>query len=264
MRIGDPSQYLREDYGNGVFRRHIAIEIDRNNNVSAILEDEAHAFALEMRNDGERITGFEAYWNRHPTTTCVGAGEELAKLVGCSLSGSPLGLHKQASAVDNCTHFFDLASLMVTHAYRCINQLGDVRRFLYKGEVTDANDGVNQASLSLNGERLLRWELDNGVIQGPEPFAGRHALKGLVGWASDTLSEIDLERTITLQKCFFVSRSRAYRMEELGGIPCKETMQPVGVCYAMRHGREDISARTAMRRDFSDAEEQMLKFVELR
>ena len=258
----DIKDYLNKDYGNGVAYRQIKITAHSDGKVVAGLEDNAHAFVLTLMHDGDKVISADSKWIRNPTSTCHSAGDELYKMAGVKLSDAPLALRDQRDARENCTHFFDTFSLMCTHAYRFIQ--GEAPETIhYFAAVTDEYDNHQQATLKVNDKPVLSWDISKGTIVGPDPFSGRTVLKGLIGWAEENLDRDSLEYTLVLQKAFFVSRARIIKMNDLAGIAATKTGQPIGACYATRHGREAESVRKATRVEYSDSPEKMLNFVEL-
>lgn len=253
------------DYGNGVYRRGVIVDVADAQRIYAALEDEAHAFELTLSLEGLTIKSIEAIWHRHPTTMCANANEALQDLVGKTISANPLGLSEQVAAVDNCTHFFDTAALTARLAYLYQTKATNVSRYHYEVDISDPKDidgkSVQDIELNLNGEVLERWQLENEIIKSPSSHAGRHILKGLISWGMEQLDDEALMRTILVQKGYFVSIGRRYLMARLAGVKCLDSFQPVNVCYAMRHGRENNAYRTAERRDYSDSSRDMLSFV---
>ena len=257
MKFNNPA------YGDGVFRRHVLIELTSPTEVFAALEDDAHAFALRLTHDGKVVTAVKAEWNRHPTTTCPGAVVELENMVGCPLSANPLAVRSYLQHLDQCTHFFDLTSSMISHV-RLYGEDGDwPRRFMYKATVTDERDHLNVANLALNDEQVLEWPLRNFVVEGSGRFDGQNPLRGMTSWAADKLSDKELGWMLILQKALFVSMGRRMNFDGLAGALCKDVGQPLGSCYALRHGREEEARRLDSRRDYSEREEEVLRFIEV-
>ncbi len=263
-----PIDELRNpDYGRGVYRRRIAVDISDKSRLYGALEDEAHAFEITMSVEGRKITSIDAVWRRHPTTTCSNANEALQALVGKTISSNPLSLSQQVVALDNCTHFFDMAALLAhTYSMSLSSNVQPPRTsFVYAISVGDATlvDGkeLQQVELLINDDVVEKWSVENGVVTKPDRYTGQRILKGLISWGSENLDHEALMRTILIQKGYFVSGSRRFLLSKLAGFSCLETQQPVGVCYAMRHGREQISRRTDMRKSYSDSDEGMLAFI---
>ena len=84
------------------------------------LEDDFHHFRVELRHDGSLVTDVVGSGLRSPWTTCLDAGVPLRALVGTRLTTGPLAL-SHLDARQNCTHMFDLAGLIVTHAARGVD-----------------------------------------------------------------------------------------------------------------------------------------------
>ena len=253
--------YADENYGKGVFRRHIHITPISRTRMKGYLEDEPHAFSIEMEHDNSTITSLQATWERHPTSTCPGAIEKLKELIGAPLSSNPLVMREFANAKSHCTHFFDLTALMVTHAYQL--KSSDIgKRFLYKITITDEVEGLSIANLSLNDEELQHWLLRHGSIEAPDHLAGQNPMKGMTSWAKGRLSAEEISQVLCLQKAIFVAIGRRFKLNDLSGKYSKEIGLPTGQCYAMREGREEESIRIGKRIDFTSSPESMLQFVD--
>lgn len=259
--MSDFLEFIRKDYGAGVYRRHIVIRIVSEELVYAALEDEAHAFEIHLTHRAGKVVAVEPCWQRHPLTTCPSAGDALGQILEFPLSLNPLALGEFASAVENCTHFFDVASLMCTHAKACAGDCTLPEEYYYQMEVTDESQGCQRATLSLNGKVLLTWDMEKGRIKSPDVYDGVAVLKGLTRLCREKFDYRTTELSLMLQKAVFVARARFIRSEDMSGVRVKDTPQPLGVCYATRGGREDQAIRTGTRRDYSDDYSEILKFV---
>ena len=103
-------------------------------------------------------------------------------LLGTPLSTSLTQFYADGRARLHCTHGYDLAWWTIVHAGRAEK----VRR--YDSIVPDHPPGREvEVTLRVNDVPTLSWRVVDDIILGPEPFEGRHAMKGFVGWAVDNL-----------------------------------------------------------------------------
>ena len=99
--------------------------------VTAEVEDDYHRFFVDLRHDGERITGVATNAKRSPWTTCPSAGDHLAeRLTGALLSE----VASREDPLTHCTHMLDLAILAAAHA-------DDAAPTLYEMLVDDPHGG---------------------------------------------------------------------------------------------------------------------------
>src|SRR5206468_2244694 len=105
--------------------------------VTAEVEDDYHRFFVELRHDGERITGVSTDAKRFPWTTCPAAGEHLAqRITGVALRD----VEGREAPLSHCTHMLDLAIMAAAHAHA-------TQPTLYEMLVDDPHDGARQAIL---------------------------------------------------------------------------------------------------------------------
>ena len=252
-------EFRNPDYGKGCLRRHILVEAHDDMTVTAALEDDCHAFAIALKHDGEKITDINATWERHTTSTCPGALEQIKSLIGCPLSGNLLSHRRFTDPTQNCTHLFDASGVMITHAWRFTQSRKPIRT-LYEITVTDAVEGKSTITLNENGSEKLRWDMEQMIIQSPPRYKGQHPLKGMTSWAVNHLEPQELEYAVMMQKAQFVTVARLYQMNELQGVLATESLHPPGVCYAVQPERVNDCRRVPTKKDFSDTPEEVLKF----
>lgn len=253
----NPFNYpLNPQFGAGIYRRRILL-VQHEGYVTGDLEDCNHGFSVKVSHDGRQVTAIEGQHHRIPFTTCSGAREPLLKLVGL-----PLGLSSQelAGRVDirgNCTHWLDLALLAIRHAPR--NE--PVRQ--YDIDVPDETDGPTMARILRNGEFVMAWPVKDWVIHEPSPWAGNGVFKGFSAWANAAFpDEEEKEAAFALQKGYFVSRARRFDVNALAGMTASQDKMMAGVCYTYSEPQASQAIRTEnATRDFTDAPEQLLKFV---
>lgn len=216
------------NYGNGVFRRRILLR-SLGQNVIAELEDDNHAFHINMGHDGHVINSIAVDFVRVPRDVCDGAGKPLGQLVGAALSDSPLALTMYADSRANCTHLFDLLSFAVTHAKR-----GEKRR-QYHALIWDQRNGKMSFELQCNSDVVLAGVLHQGIFLSPAKFHGRSIYNGFTTWGREALDSIQLEAALVLQRAHFVSITRRLQMDKLAGIRVIDVFgqsAQEAVCYA--------------------------------
>jgi hypothetical protein len=232
------------EYGQHVCRRAVRLT---NLDGAAIgeLEDSVHAIRCRIEHDGRHVTGIEAEFVRQPMSTCGGAMGQLELLVGTPLATSLGEFYADGRARIHCTHGYDLAWWTIAHAGRTER----VRR--YDSIVPDHPPGREvEAMLEVDHMPVLRWRVRDDVIQGPEPFAGRHAMKGFVGWAVETLQGDELEAALVLNKGYFTSQSHYFlqRPGRMGAI----AQRFAGTCWTYMPPRLDETEQLPSRRNFDD------------
>ena len=243
------------DIAAGIARRRIRLT-GSPGRVVGELEDHAHGMRCTIEHDGSVITAVNADFRRIPMSTCLGAGDPLAELVGVAVGSGFADFFRDGRARRNCTHMFDIAWLATAHAAR-----GDVVR-QYDVEMPDEDaDGRTTTRLLRDGELVLEWELLNAVIQAPAELAGRELFRGFTSWAVDRYEGDALEAVLVLQKARFVSRSRRFLMRP-GPLAQIEKDALTGVCHGYGAARVDQAVRLPdTHRDFTDHPERLLQFL---
>jgi len=234
-----------------LFRRRLRLT-NRTGIATGEVADDAHHFRVCVRHDGKRVLEVTGEAVRFPWTTCPAAATHLEALHGMPLDRRSTAIGDHASARANCTHMFDLAGLAVAHAYRG----GGMR--LYDCAVENDEGGGQCATLNRDGERLLDWRIQDGRIDGAEPFAGVPLLgSSFLVWAESNLEADLAEAAIVLRRVCYVAPVRGIDLdmfERAGDLPA-----PAGACYTYSEGREQIATRIkGTQRDFSQHPEQML------
>lgn len=171
--------------------------------VTAEVEDDYHRFFVELRHDGERITGVSTNAKRFPWTTCPSAGDHLAERLGGVTLREVEG-HENPLA--HCTHMLDLAILAATHAH-------DAEPTLYEMLVDDPQAGAREAILRRNGVETLRWLVDGTMLVAPGMMAGRD-MRELRHW----IDEIDpklREPARVLRRAAYIARGRGFDFSQL-------------------------------------------------
>lgn len=243
-------------YGDGCYRRRIHLS-SQNGCLLGELEDDCHGFKIRLDHDGGAITAISAETLRIPMSTCPGAIEPLQQLVGLELATPAKRIVTQVPPRQNCTHLYDLALLTMAHA-----GYSSARRE-YEITVTDMprSGGNGVAEITLNGERLHRWELQWTQIAAPAELAGKPVLNGFAAWANNSFEGLQQEAAFALSKGIFVSLARMYDLSQITGEPALHDATRLGVCYSYSSGVVENAVRLPDSvRDFSNTPEQLLKF----
>ena len=200
----------------GIYRRQIDLDAPDAKTVVGWLEDESHHFGLTLVHDGTHIREVRMASPRYPWTTCAEAGRPLQALVGKPLVARASQVGTLVDMRLQCTHLFDLASLMVAHAHAGRGH----RR--YHGTVEplaairpDAPDGWLRATLRRDGVVVLQWDLHDDRIMAPAAHAGRTIYHGFRDW-TETLDPEEAEQALVLRRVAFVSNGRKITIEHLG------------------------------------------------
>jgi hypothetical protein len=242
------------DYGTGVARRRIRLT-GAPGRVFAELEDHAHGMRCLLEHDGRAVTAVTPDFVRIPMSTCSGAGEPLAGVIGTPVGSDFGSFFRGGRARLNCTHMFDLTWLAVAHAGR-----GEAVRD-YEIEVPDEVDGASvPARLWRDGIPTLEWTVAQSVCLAPEPLVGRHLFRGFTTWAVGQYSGDELEAALVLQKAYFVAQARRFTMVP-GPISAAEKVLNTGLCHGFGAARIDQAERLGPRYDFSAHPERLLKFL---
>jgi hypothetical protein len=212
----------------------------------AVLEDDFHHFRVWVRHRHRVITAAGADSPRHPYSTCPLAGVELRTLVGMPLASISSAVFRWTDARHQCTHMLDLAGLAVAAAG------GGVARRRYDAEVPDRVEGRSTPRLRRDGTEVLAWEVDGGVITGPEPFSGVALGAGFAKWVQNALGRDEAEAALVLRRCVAISIGRNRDLD------AQISAEPLGRCFSQQPDR----ARTALRMhkstlDFSDSAESL-------
>lgn len=249
--VADPA------YGSRIFRRRIRIE-RRGSAIAAGLEDNMHALKLVMELDGDIISSIEGTWYRHPNVSCRGAPKQLASFIGRRLTADRLVFREYADVRQQCTHFHDLLGLAMCHALR------DEAVRQYDVAIPDMVEGKTWAEVQLNGVAQHRWDIDHATILGPEYLKGRPLEKGFSRWAAEEWSGDRLEAAQVLQMGIFVSRAAHLDFKAMAAKFPGIVLAPpqlAGACYALQPERAHEALPSHDIRDFTQATEEMLKFL---
>jgi hypothetical protein len=188
---------------------------------------------------------------RLPWSTCPGAAAGLASLVGSSLTTSLRSLRNLYEPSLHCTHFFDLAQLVLSHAAS-----GRTERFY---EVLGwASGPIKYASLRRDGEVVLDWKIDAGTITQPQSFAGVGLGQGFVRWCTDNLDDDSAEAAFILRRAASMLATVSLPFDDFA-VAADTGLQP-GVCFTAQPQHIRIAARNVgSTRDYSTSARGMLE-----
>jgi hypothetical protein len=98
----------------------------------------------------------------------------------------------------------------------------------------------------------LTWEVDGGVITGPETFARLDLGHGFAKWAQESLSPDEAEAALVLRRCVVISVGRTIDLD------AQLTAVPRGRCYSEQPRRAPRARRVrGSTQDFSDRAERL-------
>lgn len=213
----------------GRFVRLIDLKRWGDDTVVGWLEDDFHHFGLTLVHDGHVVKEVRGNAARHPWSTCPGAFEPLQELVGKPLTGRCSDVGKLINMRSQCTHLFDLAGLLLAHAFH-----GRDHRF-YRGTVEKegpADEDLRRAVLHQDGGEVMSWQLRGAdSIIGPDPYGGHSTDRGFREWTEGMECE-QAEWASVLRRIVFVAQGRVYDYSDVGiaadmGIPAVcHTYQP--------------------------------------
>jgi len=243
----------------GTYRRQIDLDAPDASTVVGWLEDESHHFGLTLVHDGACIREVRMAAPRYPWTTCAEAARPLQALVGKPLVARASQLGALVDVSLQCTHVFDLASLMVAHAHA-----GRAHR-RYHGTVeplaavsAGAPEGWLRATLQRDGALVLQWDLHDDRIVAPKAHAGRVIYHGFREW-TETLAPEDAEHALVLRRVAFVSNGRRIAIEHLGSAT---ELGQAPVCHSFQPAQSVRATPIPnSRRRYDDAPKDMLAHV---
>lgn len=240
-------------YGTGIYRRRVLVRLD-GARATGELEDDFHHFRVEIVHDGTCVTDVTGIGVRSPWTVCLDAGDPLQALLGTTLTTGPAAL-RHLDARQNCTHMFDLAGLVVTHAARAV--VGD-RLYDMAVEDPEHGDGERHARLWRDGTLVLDWHLRDRTLIGPPEWVDAPLWQGFIPWADRELDPELAEAAVALRRACDISRGRQSDLDELDTAePLEELM--AGICHAFQPRNIPIAVRhKGSGRDFTDHEELLL------
>ncbi|TLX70633.1 DUF2889 domain-containing protein [Pseudomonas nicosulfuronedens] len=249
-----PQVELNPNYGNGCFRRRIRLHGSANA-VRAEMEDDYHAFRLQIEHSGGRLTAVTGESLRAPTDACPEAPALLRKFVGIPIDGDRQRFRAHANPRLHCTHLHDLLWLAVSHACR-----GHGAR-QYDVEVGDARAGISVLKVELDERPLLFWACGDGVLVAPVEYSGQSIREGFSRWAAQTLSGDLLEAAYIVQICALIATARRFDVNQMRAGRREPARALRGACHAFQ---PEVAPRATPRigntRDFTQVPDELLLF----
>lgn len=198
----------------GVYRRLVDLKTWDETTVVGWLEDDFHHFGMTLVHDGARVTDLRVAEPRHPWSACPGATKPLQDLKGAPLFGrcSQIGEHVDMRL--QCTHLFDLASLLIAHAFH----RRDHHRYhaqVYRLDTVKPQAPHNwlRATLHRDELQILEWDVDGRIIQAPATAAGRSIDHGFREW-TEAMDEAQAEHAWVMRRAVFVSLGSMIVMDQ--------------------------------------------------
>jgi hypothetical protein len=244
----------------GIYRRQIDLVALDAYTVVGWLEDESHHFGLTLVHDGAHIREVRMAAPRYPWSTCAGAGQPLQALVGKPLVARASQVGTFVDMRLQCTHLFDLASLVVAHAHAGREH----RRYHGTVEplaaaVPGASHESQRATLQRDGAVVLQWDLHDDCIMAPDAHAGRTIYHGFREW-TESLEAEEAEQALVLRRVAFVSNGRRIAIEHLGSAA---ELDQAAVCHSFQPAqREHAVPMPKSRRRYDTAPGDMLAQVQ--
>ena len=255
-------------WGDGTYRRRILVR-RAGARAWGELEDDFHHFRVELRHDGSLVTDVVGSGLRSPWTTCLDAGVPLRDLVGTPLTTGPLAL-SHLDARQNCTHMFDLAGLIVTHAARGVD--GDR---VYDIAVDDpavddpavddpavdgpeGGTGSRAARLWRDGEPVLDWRLRDRTVLSPAEWVDVPLWQRFIPWAADHLDDDLGEAAVALRRACDIAHGRQGDLDLFDRAAALPHGMD-GICHSMQPSTAPVALRNVgSGRDFTDHAELLL------
>lgn len=221
------------DYGSGAFRRRIRL-IKGPNTSMAMLDDNHHAMWVRLQHDGVAITAIESEMVRVPADTCPGARVLLTELIGLPIGTTSEELFAGGRAKRNCTHLFDLAVMAQTFIPK------PVGRQMFDIVLPDAA-GLRTLRAYVDNRLVHEWVLDEEVIVAPPLLAGQELTHGFVGRVHASMSGIERDAALMMQKGVLVARGRRKIISDRPGRPLYDAVDMLGACFTYSEPRFSIA-----------------------
>jgi len=226
---------------SGGYRRAIRLHAEAGH-ATAEIEDDFHHFVVTVLHDGVQVTDARGQAIRYPWSSCPLAAGSLAALAGLPISSDPTAVYRHIDPLLQCTHMFEMAGLAANQAARGIGE----RR--YEATVSDPAGGWVEAVLACDGEPVLRWHLQDGVIAEP----ARHRGKRPSDFRSQTLADLPHEEAEHLLILRRVTALAGARGMDIDRFATAADMNLGRACFVFRPGvAEHAQRRLGSVRDFS-------------
>lgn len=230
---------LNENFGKGVFTRHLYLSRPYPSQLKAALKDDCHIFELTLHHDDDKIKSVKADWQVYPTTTCPGAANALMEVTDLPLMTDVQALREQLNVRHQCTHMSDLfiyATLHLAHGRDKTH---------YHIEIPDPQSEDNETAIIIRVNGQIAWEgsAGSGCFASPPHLTGAPLRKGFLKWVTSNLDAKEIEYALMAQQAYFVSISRRYDQTNVAGLPSKYRGPGIDVCFAMQSERVEESYR---------------------
>ncbi len=257
------------------YRKRIRVETCAPGMLMGALEDTAHHVRVKMRFEGARVREVQGEPVRLPWVTCPGAAEGLRSLVGAEATTALRELRRHYDPASHCTHFFDLAHLVLAQAARNLAGAAEpVRAYeavvpapqgvgvVAAGPHTELRGGgVTTAALFRNGVCVLQWQLEGSRIIGPDPFTGLGLREGFLQWCEQHLDDERAEAAYVLRRVAGMWMIANLAMDAFDNVA--QTGLPQGTCFTAQPERMGRAARNVgSQRDYSAPSAPMLEGYE--
>ncbi|MDY0012577.1 MAG: DUF2889 domain-containing protein [Rhodocyclaceae bacterium] len=257
--MSNPSVHLASRDFTGVYRRLIDLKAWDDSTVVGWLEDDFHHFGMTLVHDGVRITDLRVAEPRHPWSACPGAMKPIQDLKGVPLFGRCSEVGQHVDMRQQCTHLFDLAGLLIAHAFH----RRDHHRYhaqVYRLDSVQPQAPRNwlRATLHRDDIQEMEWDVDGRTIQAPPAAAGRSIDHGFREW-TETMDEGQAEYAWVMRRAVFVSLGSMIVMDK----PYIADDMPMGtVChnYQPEQRKSSVYLLNSIRR-FDAGPEGMLSHV---
>ncbi len=252
---------LNPQFGQGVYRRKLRLckkTDEKGQYIDGAMEDCMHGFTIKLYYADGVVTAIDGQKKRSPFTGCEGAKSALMALIGTDIHLPMKTLSRLLPAISNCTHWLDLALHCIKQAAR------DEHERCYHVEIADEQEQGTTASIYLNETMLLSWQVRNFEVLGPAALAGNTLQSGFSRWVNEAYADNSdqLEGAYILQKGNFVAAARRFDLKQLKAEPASNHAMMQGACYTYSSPQIEIAVRADnVERDFTDSEEQLLKFL---
>jgi hypothetical protein len=224
------------------------------------LEDDFHHFRVDLRHDGSTVTEVDGSGLRSPWSTCLEAGDPLTALRGTVLAAGP-GALSHLDARQNCTHMFDLAGLVVTHAARGVD---GGRAYDMAIDDPAAGAGERSARLWRDGTLVLDWRLDGRVVLSPADWVEAPLWSGFIPWAARELDAETGEAAVALRRACDIAMGRQGDLD-LFATAADLQHGMSGICHSFQPAIAPVAIRNiGSGRDFTDHEDLLLADFEQR
>jgi hypothetical protein len=194
----------------------------------ADIEDDAHRYGVALLHDGNKVTAIRGEGLRTPWTLCIDAAKLVDRLIG------------------------------IAHAYR-----GTPQR-QYDIDVPYpvlSYDLPKTVTLYRDGQLVLQWTVEGGVVTSPPRYAGQD-LAGILRWARTTLPDPDdYEAVVVARRATHISGVKTTDLDQRQS--AGEGGSSMGRCWVFQPERAYVAWRIkGNTRDFSEGTDQMLSDLE--